>query len=178
MTPLRTIRSASQVDCDALGLVTVTASLGAFIGRIPEASLQLGWTPDESAQGWRKTLADLPADEFVLVAEIDDVVVGFVWAGPSKLADGEGEVKGLYVLPTAQGQGFGSLLVCVAAQRLQRAAMSSLIVGCIAENPSCGFYRHLGGSEAFRRPGAVDRYSTEEIVFRWPAISELLADAE
>lgn len=162
------VRPVSLDDTDALGLITVTASWGAFIGQIPEASLDLEWTPHASASGWRRTLEGLPPDEFMLVAEGDDGVVGFAWAGLSaRHRRADGEVKGLYVLPSSQRRGIGRRLVGEVVRRLEHHGVSSLVIGCIAENPSCDFYRHLGGVEAFRRPNTVDRHQTEEIFFRW-----------
>ena len=165
------IRPATTDDSDALGLITVSASLSAFVGHIPEESLDLGWRPENSAAGWRATPRDLSQDQFFLVAEIDRSVVGFVWAGLTDVG-GEGQIKGLYVLPTRHGQGIGRLLAAHAVDRLeQQEAIESLLVGCIRENPSCGFYRHLGGVEAFRRPNTVDDFRTEEIFFSWSDLS-------
>ena len=170
-----TIRPAVVEDCDMLGLITVTASLSAFIGRVPERSLDLAWTPSDSASGWRRTLKGLPADDFFLVAEQDDQVIGFVWAGSSTRADqDEGEVKGLYVLPTVHRQGIGRQLLSEAVRQLRDRAMPSLLIGCIKENRSCGFYRHLGGIEAFRRPNTVDQFRTEEIFFLWTDTTPLI----
>lgn len=172
------IRPATTEDSDALGLITVSASLRAFIGRLPEESLELGWRPQDSAAGWRATLEQLPVDQFVLVAEIDGRVVGFVWSGLTDAA-GEGQIKGLYVLPTLHGQGIGRGLLAYAVDRLEEhATVTSLLIGCVRENPSCGFYRHLGGVEAFRRPATVDDFQTEEIVFSWSDLSALRCTGE
>lgn len=172
---MATIRAASIDDVDALGLITVTASLGTFIGQIPEEDLDLGWRPEDSATGWRATMSELPSSQFFLVADVGGQVAGFVWAGLSRTGpDDEGEINGLYVLPTRQRVGLGRLLVVHAVDRLRRChAISSLLIGCIKENPSCGFYRHLGGIESFRRPNAVDNYQTEEVFFRWTDLAPL-----
>lgn len=167
------IRPATTDDGDVLGLITVSASLRAFVGQVPEESLDLGWRPEDSAAGWRTTMRDLRPDQFLLVAEVDHEVAGFVWAG---LADGVGigEVIGLYVRPTRHGEGIGRRLMAVAVDALvERDSIDSLLVGCVRENPSCGFYRHLGGVEAFRRPAAVDAFATEEIVFAWTDLTPL-----
>ncbi len=116
--------------------------------------------------------------QFVLVAEIDGRVVGFVWCGLTDAA-GEGQIKGLYVLPTLHGQGIGRELLAHAVEGLEEdTAVTSLTIGCVKENPSCGFYRHLGGVEALRRPTTVDGYQTEEIFFSWPDLSPLRHTAD
>ncbi|MCO8128070.1 hypothetical protein NHL50_12720 [Acidimicrobiia bacterium EGI L10123] len=90
------IRAARLDDCDDLGLVTVAASLGAFIGQIPERMLDLTWTPAQSASGWRKLLAELhPHDVFDVADAEEHGVVGFVWAGASvRQVAGVGEIRG------------------------------------------------------------------------------------
>ncbi|HVM53034.1 MAG TPA: GNAT family N-acetyltransferase [Acidimicrobiales bacterium] len=157
-------------DCDDLGVITVAASFGSFIGRIPEADLDLTWSPPESASAWTRTLTELPPDDLFDVADDGTRgVIGFVWAGPStRRAGAFGEIKGLYVLPTQQRRGVGRRLISHVARQLQERSIASLLVGCVRENPSCGFYRRLGGVEAFREPSVVDRYQTEEIFFFWP----------
>lgn len=164
-----TIRAARLDDSDDLGVITVAASLGAFIGHIPEQMLDLTWTPAQSASSWKQLLVELHPDDLFDVAETPEHgVVGFVWAGPSaRQAGGVGEIRGLYVLPSQQRRGIGRRLMAHSVRQLRARSMSSLLVGCIKENPSCDFYRHLGGVESFREPGTVDRHATEEIFFSW-----------
>ena len=163
------IRNALIEDCDDIGLITVSASHSAFIGVIPELLLDLSWTPEQSAAGWRNGFLENTADgQGFFVAEIDNQVVGFVWSQPQ--ADTEGFqacIKGLYVLPTFQGKGIGRELVAYAVRELLDMNLQGLEIGCVKENPSCDFYRRLGGLEIGTRPVKVDRYDTEEILFGW-----------
>jgi GNAT superfamily N-acetyltransferase len=161
------LRAATVDDAPALGLVTVSASMATFLGRVPEESIDFGWTPEASAQGWREVVATLALQELFTVAEVDRRVVGFVWAGTSTASvEFPWSVRGLYVLPTAQRQSIGRALLRHAVSRLaSEAGATTLLIGCVRENPSCGFYRHLGGVEVFRRPQRVDRFETEEIFF-------------
>ncbi len=153
----------------------MSGSLATFLGHVPEEKLDFGWTPSDSARSWRRTIASLPANEFFDVAEVGDRVVGFVWAGSNtEKEDVVGTVRGLYVAPTRQGRGIGRALLRHAAARLVAAGATSLLIGCVRENPSCGFYRHLGGVEAYRRPQTVDRFETEEIFFSWTDLTPLL----
>ena len=109
------------------------------------------------------------------VAEESGRVVGFVWASPWADSDGyDAAIRGLYVLPTRQGTGIGKRLLLHAAGILVERGCASLEIGCARENPSCGFYRHLGGQEIGRRPLRVDRFDTEEILFGWKNIQALL----
>lgn len=170
-----TIRTATINDADAFGLITVSASLSAFIGNIPEDQLDFCWQPQDSADRWRTTLAEQTPSEHFLVADRDSQIIGFSWATTQRNGSvNEGEVRGLYVLPTWQRRGIGRVLLAETAACLKRHGTSSVVIACIKENPSCGFYRHLGGVEAYRKPNTVDNYQTEEIFFRWSNISLLI----
>ena len=169
------MRDARIEDCKAIGLVTVTASHSAFIGAVPEEFLDFSWTPEISAAGWRDGFAtNTDRNQAFHVAELEGRLIGFVWTKP--WADTVGYdscVKGLYVLPTCQGQGIGRRLLTYATSELYRRKARSLEIGCIKENPSCGFYRHMDGVEIGRRNAKVDLFETEEILFGWPDLSVL-----
>jgi ribosomal protein S18 acetylase RimI-like enzyme len=175
VTTIRT-RDARIEDCDALGLITVSASHSTFIGHIPEECLDFSWTPAQSARGWRDSFpTNTDRGQTFRVLERGDRVIGFVWAAPWADSEGyDGSIQGLYVLPTRQRQGLGRKLLRDAVRRLQRGGARSVEIGCVRENPSCGFYRHLGGIEIGRRPVKVDAFQTEEILFGWPDLSSLL----
>jgi ribosomal protein S18 acetylase RimI-like enzyme len=170
------IRAATIHDCDALGLVIVTASWSTFLGRIPEKDFDFSWTPEISAANWRKSFEeDIGADELFYVAEEDGQVVGFVWAEAGADCEGlEWHIGALYILPSQHRKGIGRALLAHVAKELSAAGVSSLEIGCVKENPSCDFYKHLGGIEMGRRPNSVDRYQTEEILFGWRNIKALI----
>lgn len=169
------VRKVRIDDCEALGRITVDASLTTFADVIPAELLDLTWAPADSAAGWRRTLAEgLGEEEHFLVAEEAGVVVAFVWAVPAADTPGyDAAVRGLYVLPARQRSGIGRRLLGEAVRRLRDAGVRSVEIGCIRENPSCGFYRRMGGVEIGRRPERVDGYNTEEILFGWQDLDQL-----
>jgi GNAT superfamily N-acetyltransferase len=170
------IRPAAVEDCDAIGLVTVTASHSTFIGAIPEESLDFSWTPEVSAANWRREFGTFTDRGQLFDVALDgDRIIAFVWAIPWADSDGyDASVRGLYVLPTCQRRGIGQRLLQHAASILHDAGARSLEIGCIRENPSCGFYRHLGGVEIGRHAAKVDAWDTEEILFGWSDIQILI----
>lgn len=173
------IRPITPADIDALGLITVTASHSVFIGAIPEEDIDFNWTPAVSAANWRRTFDQDRAlyDQF-WVAEEQGRVIAYVWSAPGANTPGfDWSVRGLYVLPTRQREGIGRTLLAFVADRLARDGVTTLEIGCVKENPSCGFYRHLGGAEVGRRPVAVDAYDTEEILFGWRDLAPLRSAA-
>ena len=169
------IRDARLEDCDDIGLITVSASFSAFVGVIPERLLDFSWPPEQSAANWRKGFEEnTGGGQRLMVAEQDEQVVGFVWSQPFADTTGfDACIRGLYVLPTFQGQGIGRQLIAYAVDELATAGKRSLEIGCVKENPSCDFYRHLGGKEIGRRAAKVDLYETDEILFGWRDIATL-----
>lgn len=170
------MRDARIEDCEAIGLVTVSASYSAFIGAVGEEFLDFSWTPEVSAASWRDGFAtNTDRNQAFHIAELESRLIGFVWTKP--WADTVGYdscVQGLYVLPTCQGLGIGRRLLTYATSELHRHKARSLEIGCIKENPNCDFYRHMGGVEIGRRNAQVDLFETEEILFGWPDLSVLI----
>lgn len=170
------MRDAQVEDCDQIGLITVSASHSAFIGSIPEESLDLSWTPEVSANGWRESFAkNTDRGQAFRVSESHGRVIGFAWSAPWADAEGyDASIRGLYVLPTCQRKGLGRSLLSDAALILHRNGARSVEIGCVKENPSCDFYRHLGGVEIGSRPAKVDLFETREILFGWPNLAVLI----
>jgi L-amino acid N-acyltransferase YncA len=169
------IRDAIIDDCEEIGLVTVSASHSVFIGAIPEELIDFSWTPEISAANWRKSFSEnTDRGQSFIVAEEDHRILGFLWAKPWAETTGfEACIQGLYILPTFQRRGIGRQLISYVVAALMQLNMKKLEIGCVVENPSCDFYRHIGGVEIGRRPVKVDHYDTEEIVFGWSDISVL-----
>ena len=170
------IRHAELEDCDDLGLIIVAASFATFLGQIPEECLDFSWTPAVSAANWRRDFHEISqSDTIFYVFEVNAKVIGYLVATPGAFSDGyQWSVDGLYVLPSRQGSGVGRALLSRLARELHRSGMTSLEIGCVKENPSCGFYLHLGGMRLGTRAANVDAYETEEILFGWPDLSVLI----
>lgn len=110
------------------------------------------WTPEVSADGWRRTLRELDTNaealECIFVAEASGELLGLAMGGP---AAGEheaptGAVYSLYVRQEHQGRGLGRRLVQTVARQLAARGMSTLQIGCLAANTSARcFYGALGG---------------------------------
>lgn len=63
-----------------------------------------------------------------------------------------GELGALYLLDNAKGNGFGKILFEKAVEELADMGYKSMIIGCLAENPANGFYKHMGGRLVDRNP--------------------------
>lgn len=56
-----------------------------------------------------------------------------------------GELGALYLLDSAKRNGFGKILFNKAVEELKRKGYNKMILGCLSENPSNEFYKHIGG---------------------------------
>lgn len=56
-----------------------------------------------------------------------------------------GELGSLYLLDSVKGKGFGKILFNKAIEELKENGYIKMILGCIRENPSNEFYKHMGG---------------------------------
>lgn len=56
-----------------------------------------------------------------------------------------GELGALYLLDSVKGKGFGKVLFNKAINELKDMGYDKMIIGCLSENPSNEFYKHMGG---------------------------------
>lgn len=83
--------------------------------------------------------------QFVL--EADGRIVGYMNVGMTEDAgyEGCGELFAIYILREYQGYGFGKEMAEAGMKELKSMNCSKMLIGCLAGNPSNGFYEHLGG---------------------------------
>lgn len=56
-----------------------------------------------------------------------------------------GELGALYLLDSVKGKGFGKILFNRAIEELKKKGFKKMILGCLRENPSNEFYKHMDG---------------------------------
>lgn len=81
----------------------------------------------------------------VLVAEVDERVVGFASVGPSRDPPGAGELYAIYVLADAWGTGAGTALMAAAVAALRDSGDAEAILWVLEDNPRARrFYEREG----------------------------------
>jgi len=93
---------------------------------------------------WRQILAD--PQQTALVAE-DDAghIVGWCTVAPSRDADADGELWGIYVLADAWGSGAGTALMAAGIEALRDAGYCEAILWVLEDNPRARrFYEREG----------------------------------
>ena len=83
--------------------------------------------------------------EFVLL--VDNEIVGYMNVGRSDDEELEncGEIHALYIINKYHGNGFGKKLFNEGINELKNMGFDKMIIGCLEENKSNDFYKHIGG---------------------------------
>lgn len=111
-----------------------------------------------------KTAEFLSADNGIKLVAVTDtgLVVGTMFGLLNQ--EKTFELQGLYLDPTYIGNGIGKKLVMAFADWVKQNGGKKFIIGCLAKNKSCGFYKKLGGTELSRR---MFKEKYPEIIFQF-----------
>ena len=80
---------------------------------------------------------------------------------------GCGELYALYALDTCQRSGSGGRLVSAVENNLTRKEYLEMIIGCLSENPSCGFYEKMGGRLAEEKACTIGGRDYRKSIYRY-----------
>lgn len=175
------VRPATPADAPALGELVVASWLAAHRGQVPEQAWldrQATWTPEVSADGWRRLLATQVAGEddvhVLLVAEEDGALLGQALVRADE--DGTAWLLSLYVAPDRLRRGTGRALLLEAARAVFARGCTRLRLGVLSANtPARAFYRALGGLEVGTRTFDEEGHALPETVLAWDDLASLVA---
>ncbi len=178
MTEVAVIRPALTRDADGIARVHVETWQSAYAGLVPNDYLARMTVGRSSAQ-WHRAAAQASKGSDLVVAEIDEEIVGFVSFGPSRSKDlpYSGEVFALYITVDWQGQGLGRRLLTTAFEALATEKHRGAFVWVLAENPSRFFYQAMGGEQAGERMEKFAGVDLEELAYGWPDLESWLAQS-
>ena len=136
------IRRAGPEDAAAIAEVHVRTWQDAY-EHVFGAKRLAAITPEGRLARWQEILAS--GEGLTLVAENDDLAVGFVSVGPSRDEGAQGELYGIYVLPQAWGAGAGPALMSAGLAALRAEGHADAILWVLADNPRARrFYEREG----------------------------------
>ena len=142
------IREATPDDARAIAEVHVAAWRWAYRDDLPAAFLD-GLTVDDREREWSEWLTP-DARAGTLVAQEDDVLVGFCSFGPSRdegATERTAEVLTIYLLEDVVGRGIGRELFASATDRLRELGYRRATLWVMASNDrSRRFYERAGWS--------------------------------
>ena len=164
----RRIRDAQVTDAEAMAAIHVASSKDAY------APLSEHYQPpdvSERARMWRQVLSQTRPHprSVVLVAEVENMVVGFLSGGPARRQDvgAPVEVYVIHVNPAHRGHGVGSALWAEACPRLRGPALQSMYLETYAELRCCAFYAAHGGQVVERSSESYFGSAVTKWVYRW-----------
>ena len=139
------IRKAKSSDAKDIIEINTRTWCTTYKGIIPDTVLEEKQASKEKSI--KKCEATVEEKDNVLVAEFNNNVVGIVSYGKAKVIDEEeyGEIYSLYVLDEYHGNKIGKELFLAAREELVKKGFSKLVLSCIKDNPSNGFYKRMGG---------------------------------
>ncbi len=169
-----TVRLATPDDADAIERVRTDTWRATYRGHMPDAVLDaLGY--DSTRR--RQLMTTMTPQQFVLVAEHEREVVGFVNGGPTRFADTAhpGEIYAIYVLPAHHGHGHGSGLMRAGAHELLARGWGGMHLWVLRENaPSRLFYERLGGRYTSDREDRLQGVTITESGYAWDDVGALV----
>ena len=140
------IRRRKKDDCFSIAKVVTIAWMETYHGIINDEFLDN--LPNTEHDRGEKAYNDFDENnnhQFVL--EIDNKIVGFINVGYTFDNDykNQGEIFALYIIKKYKGNGLGKKLTKIGIDELKRIGCSKMIIGCLEDNPSNEYYKHIGG---------------------------------
>jgi RimJ/RimL family protein N-acetyltransferase len=159
------IRRATVDDARGIAEVHTTTWQAAYRHAFPPALLD-ALDVDERERRWRDEFLPMP-EMHAFAAERDGRIVGWVTVGPSRDADCDGELYGIYVLPEEWGSGIAGELMAAALADLRR-SFHEAILWVLGDNPRArGFYeKHGWGLDGAEKRGVHIGVEVDEVRYR------------
>jgi GNAT superfamily N-acetyltransferase len=138
------VRDARPQDAGAIAQVHTHSWQIGYEHAFPAEALA-GISAERRRAFWTSYLATVPPRSAVLVAEVDEAVVGFASVGPTRDDESVGELYAIYVDPDHWGIGLGRALIAEAENRLRAAGFREAILWVLDDNPRARrFYEAAG----------------------------------
>lgn len=172
------IRQAYPFDAAGIAEVSVQSWRTTYAGIIPSGFLErLSRADREFAYEDRLSFLCTPTSEFAYVAEEQDRIIGFAYAGPKRagLTEYLGEIYALYLLKEYQRRDIGQRLVTEVVRHFLATGVGSMIVWVLICNPACAFYEHLGGSIVAQSDIDIAGTTLLKIAYGWRDIRTIVS---
>lgn len=99
--------------------------------------------------------------EFQYVLEENGTIIGFFDISNPREQYAPFEVCGLYLRKAYQGKGYGKAVM----QFIKNKIHQSFYLWCLSTNPTCGFYKHMGGKEIASKEEMIGERQETEVCF-------------
>ncbi|WP_082096727.1 GNAT family N-acetyltransferase [Paenibacillus wulumuqiensis] len=171
------IRPARPGDEYGIARVHVSSWQTTYAGMMDAEFLQqLSVTQRE--EGWARSLGEPESRRYILVLEQQGEITGFISGGANRqrvvhhLYDAE--IYALYLLQSAQSNGYGRELLQHMARLLYEGGYRAAIIEALKDNPAVDFYRHLGAMPLSEQTIRVGGRLHREVTLGWKDLNVLL----
>ncbi len=172
------VRPARVEDARAMSQVHIESWRATYPGIVPQDYLD-SLDVEVFTEHWADRLAAHP-EMLIYVAEAGERICGFASGGPARaeVAGFPGELYAIYLTPEFQSKGIGSRLFWTVAGSLERDGCAGMYVWVLDDNPSKGFYRHLGGRELTNAEIELGGKLLTEVSYGWPDLAVAVEQAQ
>ncbi len=160
------IRRAQLADAARIAQVHDASWRHAYNGMLPHKALDR-MVRRRGEHWWQ---AALKRSTLILVAQVDDQIVGYATLGPNRVDSlkPDGEIYEIYLKPEYQGVGLGTGLFLSARKELKRRNLIGTIVWVLAENDlAISFYENAGGIKIAEGHEQFDGTKVLKIAYGW-----------
>lgn len=167
------IRPARAEDVGGIARVHVDTWRTTYAGIVPDEFLaQLSYDRRESM--WRSVIARPDPREHLLVADVGGDVIGFTSGGLLRESSDPlaGEIFAIYLRKEFHGRGIGAQLFRASVESLRRAGFQSMQLWALEENPTCRFYRDMGGRISGEKMETIGGRALKEMAFSWSLLPD------
>ena len=146
------IDNAVMADAEKIAVVNLQSWRETYPGIMPDSILD-NLKLESFVTHWEKVIS---AEGCLLVVRIGDQLIGFAAGGKNHPSEGcetnaanacECELGAMYLLADYHGKGIGKALFKAFSAEMRASGYRSMVVWVASENPSCDFYRNMGGKE-------------------------------
>lgn len=140
------IRKMKKSDCSFVTHVITVAWNETYRGIVSDKILDnMYLNEDERTNKAYNRFNEKDNHQFVL--EVNKMIVGYMNVGPTDDAEYNncGEVHAIYIINNYKGKGYGRRMIEVGIAELKKMGFDKMIIGCLVNNSSNEFYKHIGG---------------------------------
>lgn len=171
------IRFASHDDLSDIARVNVDVWQSTYRGLMSDDFLD-SLSYDASRERFARMLSRTDTPSFVVAADTGDGIVGYAHAGASRerslAPDIDGELYGLYLLPSYHRQGVGRKLVKAAATELAERGYRSMVVVVFTDNQNGRqFYQAMGAKPLIERIAGIRGEFVKELLYVFEDVTEV-----
>lgn len=169
------IREMKQSDLSAIARVNVDVFRETHRGLVPDTFIA-DLSYERAEQRFQRMLEKKERQSTIFVAEDGCSIIGYAMGGLAreKVQDFDGELYGIYILPTHHGMGVGRNLVSSIAKHLKEHNAHSMFVVVFSDNMSARkFYQALGGQKVYARTIELGGENIQEVIYGWSSLDGL-----